>query len=314
MQKISVCMPCYNAVDFVEAAVRSVLGQTWQNLELIVVDDGSTDGSSQVLAGFQSNPRVKLVTQQNLGQCAAANRAFREATGDYIKFFDADDLLSPDFLEKQIVKLQGRQDALASSEWGRFYGSDISTFKLNRQSVWRDMKATDWLVEAWADAHPMMQCALWLIPRQILEKSGGWDEELSLINDFEFFARVLCHSEEVLFTPQATLFYRSGVPGSLSGQKSRKAAESALSSLLRGTRHLLERRDDRAARISCANMLQDFIYTNYPDHSDLRSVASNRISELGGSTLSPYGPPNFHRLRRIVGWRTARRIQQIVGR
>ena len=77
-----------------------------------------------------------------------------------------------------------RQDAIASSRWGRFYSDDLSTFSLNQQSVWRDMPAIEWLVEAWADAQPMMQCGLWLIPRAIIDTAGGWDESLSLINDF----------------------------------------------------------------------------------------------------------------------------------
>jgi hypothetical protein len=174
------------------------------------------------------------------------------------------------------------------------------------------MEATEWLVEAWRDARPMMQCALWLIPRQVLERSGGWDEDLSLINDFEFFSRVLCHTEEVLFTPGATLSYRSGLKSSLSGQKSRKAVESAFKSLTKGAEHLLARRADTETKRSCANLFQDFIYTYYPDHADLLHAMKARITELGGSDLPPDGPPRFQKLRRLLGWRMARRIKQLL--
>jgi glycosyltransferase involved in cell wall biosynthesis len=310
---VSVCMPCYNAASHVGAALDSVLAQTWPRVEIVAVNDGSTDRSGEVLDAY-SKRGVKVIHQENRGQCAAANRALREASGDYIKFFDADDLLSPEFIERQMLRLDGKCNALASAEWGRFCDDDLATFRLNPQSVWRDMAATDWLVEAWQDARPMMQCALWLIPRQILERCGGWDEELSLINDFEFFARVLCHTEEILFTPGATLYYRSGLSGSLSGQTSRKAVESAFHSLTRGTSHLLERRNDAAARKSCANVLQDFIYTYYPAHPDLRKRLKARIAQLGGSDLSPDGPPNFQRLRRVVGWKIARRVERAASR
>lgn len=303
-------MPCHNAASYVAAALDSVLAQTWTNLEIIVVNDGSTDGSAEILERYKDRG-VRVIHQENRGQCAAANRAFAESTGDYIKFFDADDLLSPDMIERQMVRLFGRRDAVASAEWGRFYG-ELSTFKSNPQSVWRDMESTDWLVEAWGDARPMMQCALWLIPRPILEQSGGWDEELSLINDFEFFARVLCHSKEVLFTPEAILYYRSGISGSLSGQKSCRAIESQYHSLLRGVGHLLARRQDPAAMLSCANILQDFIYTYYPDHVDLRAKLARRILELGGSDLDPDGPPRFLALQKIVGWKAAKRIQKLL--
>lgn len=215
---VSICIPCHNAAPYIGAALDSVLAQTWKKLEIIVVNDGSTDGSAEVLERYREHG-VRVINQDNRGQCAAANRAFAESTGDYIKFFDADDLLSPEMIERQMARLNGRTDAVASAEWGRFHGN-LSTFKSNPQSVWRNMEPTEWLVEAWSDARPMMQCALWLIPRPILVQCGGWDEELSLINDFEFFARVLCHAKEVLFTPDAVLYYRSGISGSLGTEES----------------------------------------------------------------------------------------------
>ena len=307
---VSICIPCHNAAPYVGAALDSVLVQTWKNLEIIVVNDGSTDGSAEVLEHYKERG-IRVIHQENRGQCAAANRAFAESTGDYIKFFDADDLISPEMIEKQMGRLAGRTDAVALSEWGRFHG-DLGTFKSNPQSVWRDMEPSEWLVEAWHDARPMMQCALWLIPRPILVQCGGWDEELSLINDFEFFARVLCHSKEVLFTPEAVLYYRSGLSGSLSGQKSRRAVESQYHSLLRGTGHLLAVRQDPAAKLSSANMLQDFIYTYYPDHADLGAKLARRVLELGGSDLSPDGPPRFLALQRIIGWKAAKRIQKLL--
>jgi len=310
---VSVCIPCHNAASYVGQAIDSILDQTWQAIEIIVVDDGSTDGSSTILDAYSSS-RLRVIHQENRGQCAAANRAFAEAQGDLIKFFDADDLLAPESIGHQVRRLNGRKDAIASAQWGRFYNDAPSTFKLNPQSVWCDLPSLDWLTEAWFDARPMMQCGLWLIPRPILERSGGWDESLSLINDFEFFARVLCNTNEVLFTPEATLYYRSGLQGSLSGQKSRKAVESAFHSLLKGTGHLLERRSDPQARLSCANVLQDFIYTYYPDHPDLRALIQQRISELGGSDLEVSGGPRFHQLRRLVGWKAAKRVQKLGGR
>jgi len=312
--RISLCMPCFNAGPYVGAAIASILGQTWRNLELVVVDDGSTDDSLEAIGRFSSDSRLRVIRQENRGQCAAANRALQEATGDFIKFVDADDLLSTDFLERQMNRLAGRRDAVASAEWGRFYQDDLGTFRKNPESVWRDMEATDWLVESWMDARPMMQCALWLIPREVLDRCGGWNEKLSLINDFEFFARVLCHVEDVLFTPGAVLYYRSGLSGSLSGRRSRAAVESACHSLLTGTGHLLARRRDTAARRACANLLQDFDHTYYPEHPDLRRVTRARVRELGGSDLSPDGPPRFQALRRVVGWKLARRVQRAFGR
>lgn len=305
---VSICIPCHNAVSYIGPALESSLAQTYSNIEVILVDDGSTDGSADVARQFRSRG-VTLITE-NCGSAAKArNRALKEASGDYVKFFDADDVMSADHIRLQMERLDGREDAVASSEWGRFYNDDLSSFISNPQNVWRDMMATDWLVEAWYDARPMMQPGMFLIPRKILNQTGGWDEDLTLIDDFEFFARVLCHSRDVLFTPGAVLHYRSGLSGSLSQQKNDEAIRSAFHSVCRGTAHLLKCRNDQLARKSCANIFQDFIFTHYPRYKDLRKVLQNRILELGGSDLVPDGSPRFQLLCKVAGWRIARRVE-----
>jgi glycosyltransferase involved in cell wall biosynthesis len=309
---VSILVPCHNAEKFVAASIRSALEQTWQCKEIIVVDDDSTDSSWKILEHL-TQPGIKTFRHQKGNASATRNRAFQESTGEFIKFFDADDLLEPKTIELQMARLAGSTTAVASAEWGRFYGDDISTFRLNPQSVWRDMNPLDWLVESWMDAHSMMQPGLFLMPRSVIEQSGLWDERLSLIDDCEFFARVLCHASEVRFTPGARLYYRSGIDGSLSGRKSRRAVESAFHSLLDGTAHLLARRQDRKAKLACANLLQDFIYTYYPGHTDLRRRMEERIKELGGSNLPPSGPPRFEQLRKLTGWKLARRVQRLAG-
>ena len=310
---VSVLMPCYNAERYVAQALDSVLAQTWPAIEIIVVDDGSTDGSAAVLERYASRG-VRVLRQANNGQCAAANRAWAASSGELIKFFDADDVMAPDMIELQALRLGARRDAVAMGEWARFYGEDPLDAQFVPLGMYGDAKPADWLAKEWMNARPMMQCALWLLPRAVLERSGGWDERLSLINDFEFFARVLLEASEILYAPGARFHYRSGVEGSLSGRRSRKAVESAFLSLILGTKHLLAAEDSRRTRRACANVLQDFDYTYYPDHADLRARARERVAELGGSDLPPDGPPGFQRARRLVGWRLARRAQRLAER
>jgi GT2 family glycosyltransferase len=311
---VSICIPAYNAEDYVADAIDSALVQTWSPLEIVVVNDGSTDRTGEILDAYdEEHGRVRVLHQANQGQCAAANDAYRAAEGDLIKFFDADDLLSPQFVEKQVHELEGSTKHVASAEWARFY-DDPAEATFEPEPVWRDMDPVDWLVTAWKDARPMMQCALWLIPRPVLEEAGLWDERLSLINDFEFFARVLVHTEGVRFAPGARLYYRSGLDDSLSGQDSRKHVESAFRSLMDGTQHLLDREDTPRTRRAAANMLQDFIYKYYPEHANLRAEMNERIKELGGSDLEPKGPPGFEILRPILGWKLARRTQRFAER
>jgi glycosyltransferase involved in cell wall biosynthesis len=304
---ISVCMPCYNAGRYVGQALDSVLAQTYPNIEMIVVNDGSKDNCAQVLEQYRGKG-VKVVHQENRGQCAAANRAFAESTGEYIKYFDADDLLSPNFIEAQIKRLQGCTDAVASAKWGRFYNDDPATHRIEQEpALWRDMDPADWLVESWISARSMMQCGLWLIPRQVIERVGGWDESLTLNNDFEFFARILCGVREVLFCADAVLYYRSGTPGCLSSSNSRRAYESQCRTLLTGTGHLLTRRNDARARLAVANTCQQGVYDFYP-HKDLCRTMEQRIAECGGARLRPAGGRIFQTLSMVMGWKLAKRV------
>lgn len=311
---VSICIPSYNEERYIIGAIKSVLSQTWSPVEVIVVDDGSTDKTRALLKECDQYSNVEIIFQENQGCAAAArNRAYQESSGELIKFFDADDLLSPEFIERQVHELNGSRSHIASAEWARFY-ENPSEAAFEPEPVWKDMDPVDWLVTAWSDARPMMQPALWLIPRPILEHTGTWDERLTLIDDFEFSTRVLLESEGIRFTPGAKLYYRSGLEDSLSGKQSREHVESAFLSLMTGTQHLIDQENTPRTRRAAANMLQDFIYKHYPYHSGLREKVNQRIKELGGSDLSPQGPPGFQVLRRVVGWKVARRVERFATR
>lgn len=305
---VSVLIPAYNAEQFIRAALISVLNQTYRNIEIIVVDDGSTDNTYSILEECIVKG-VKVIRQENLGQCAANNRAFAESKGEYIKFFDADDLLNAEFIERQVERLNGSTTCVASAEWGRFYNDNPDTFKLSPESVWRDMTPIDWLVESLQDGINMMQCALWLIPREVLNKSGLWDERLSLNNDFDFFIRVLLASDGVRFTPGARLYYRSGVEGSLSQSFNRPALEAAVLSNRLGVKKILTAENSPRTRQVCANALQIWAYNCYPVYPDMAISLEKEISQLGGSNIDFPGGAAAGYLARCIGWKLTKRLQ-----
>ena len=306
-------MPCYNAERYVGEAIESVLNQTYKNIELIVVNDGSTDRSGEVLERYKARG-VKVFTEKCGNASRARNRAFREAKGEYVKFFDADDILSPEMVERQVERLAGREDCVAMSEWGRFYNDDIKTFRPNPQSVWRDMGGVDWLVEAIRDAQPMMQAGMFLIPRQLIIRAGPWIENSSPIDDFEYFCRLFCEAKQVLFVGRTTLCYRSGIQNSLSRQKNREARQLQCESLILGTGYILKKRQDAEARLACANMCQHFLYDLYPKHPDLQERLRKRVQKCGGAQIKPSGGKYFQMLRPWIGWKLARRLQRAAGR
>src|SRR5690606_1936339 len=98
---VSVLIPAYNSAMWIGDALRSALDQTHENVEVIVVDDGSTDETLAVARRYES-ARMKVISQENAGGCAARNRALAEAQGTFIQYLDADDLLAPDKIERQM--------------------------------------------------------------------------------------------------------------------------------------------------------------------------------------------------------------------
>ena len=98
MELVSIIMPTYNCGRFIADAIQSVLAQTYKAWELIIVDDGSTDNTADIVTSF-SDPRIRyLSNEQNMGAALTRNKALREAKGHYIAFLDADDLWTPEKL------------------------------------------------------------------------------------------------------------------------------------------------------------------------------------------------------------------------
>ena len=101
--KVSIIVPIYNTKKYLEACLSSIKNQTHKNLEIILVDDGSTDNSGKIADAFaKSNKCIKVIHQKNAGQSAARNAGLKKATGDFISFIDSDDEIAPDFYESHL--------------------------------------------------------------------------------------------------------------------------------------------------------------------------------------------------------------------
>ncbi|WP_420392416.1 glycosyltransferase family 2 protein [Acuticoccus sp.] len=302
---ISVLIPCRNAAPYLEEALASVARQDWPNLDVVLVDDGSTDGSPDIAAAW---PRVRVLTGAASGAGAARNAALRAACGDYVIFFDADDVMGPGHLSALFDAASPVRGAIGMAQWARFRGAPSSALFPQRTTYW-DAPGIDWLIADWADGLPMTQPGMFLIPRTLLDAVGGWDERLSLNDDFEFFCRLLSRSAGVRFAPAAQLHYRAGLPGSLSQRGDERALRSALSAAILGTGHVLAAEDSPRTRRAAANIVRGFDYNYYPVAPHLRRRARAHAAALGGADAIPVGPPLFHRLRRVFGWRLARRME-----
>jgi glycosyltransferase involved in cell wall biosynthesis len=309
---VSVLIPCYNAEKYLGETLESVFRQTWQNIEVIVVDDGSEDKSASIIDTFQ-RPNLKLIQQENRGQTVALNTCVAHANGDFVQYLDADDLIAKDKIGLQVACLAGDTKAVATAEWGRFYRSaDEACFQSD--STWRDLGSLDWLALSRAEGLGMMFPALWLIPMPIVRAIGPWREDLTLNNDAEYFTRVLLAAQRVLFCAGARCYYRSGLAGSLSGQKTAKAWASQVRVLELCESYVRAREDSERMRKGFALSWQHLAHACFPYDKGTARYALERARMLHSITINPDGGRTFHIISKLLGWRVARVLQVASGR
>jgi glycosyltransferase involved in cell wall biosynthesis len=301
---VSVIMPAFNAAPYIAAAIESVLQQTYTPIEFIVVDDGSKDDTRRIAQRYPSE-LVQVFSTENRGQSAACNLGFSKSIGEYIKFFDADDLLAPEHIALQANRLASRPDCIATGEVWRFWQKPAQDSLYEPLANWKDLHPLDWLIADCGKGLGMMQAGLFLFPRQFVEQSGGWAEQLTLLNDLDFCSRVLLQANRVLYCPGARLYYRSGLSHSLSAQHQPKHLQSSFQSLEKTTRLLLTAEDSPRVRSVLARYWKARSFHYYPTSPRLFRRAEVWTDTLGGSNLAPFGGFSGI-LSRFIGWKTVK--------
>lgn len=202
---VSIIIPCYNARNWVAEAIHSCFNQTYPFIEVIVVDDGSTDGSLQVLEGFGS--RIKLKAGPNRGGNVARNDGFSLSTGEYIQYLDADDYLLPDKIAKQVRFLEETNADVVYGDW-RFQVHQPNGFtyleRIAISGVPEDILES--LIDGWWWVAP----GAILYRRRVVDKVGGWDAQphLRLADDRDFFTSVAMSGVVVRYLPGCDFIYR----------------------------------------------------------------------------------------------------------
>ena len=316
--RVSILIPAYNAQLSIAATLESMLAQTWPDKEIIVVDDGSKDETMAVARQFDSRG-VRLITQQNQGASAARNRAFRESTGDFIQFIDADDLLSPAKIEAQVHVLQSSPRKIAVCEWIYFTdGTDPD--KGLAHHGWPAIDCDDplsWLIELLGPEGPfgMVPHGAWLTPREVALEAGPWDEVVSPEDDGEYFARVVLASSGVRRSPG--LFYYRKFPGggSFSTTRAEPLARGRLYSTDMKAKLVLSHTSDPRAKRALANCYMHQAFGSYPDFPHITRLALQRVRELGGTDyVPPFGTWRGQLLKRIIGWKATKRANVLYHR
>jgi len=312
---VSIIIPVYNKAVYVAEALDSALAQSYPNTEIILVDDGSTDGSFEILKTyFEKFPdKINLIDQENQGVSAATNRGIQAAKGEYIQFLDADDLLSPDKIANQMGLLQNQApEVMASCDWVIFK-DDISRCSRLPYGVFVDFESgLDLLLRFW-NYQEMMAISSWLTNRSLIEKAGLWDETLTINQDGEFFCRVLVSAKKIIYESKGKVFYRQPEEGNVSQQKSFKAAESLLDSYCSYEKNVFKVERSERVKKSLKKVYQKFLYDIYPEYPELLQQAKNRIRDLGINEKTFIGGPKFRLLSKLLGFETALRFKRFLS-
>lgn len=204
--KVSVIMPTYNRAYVLWRAIQSVLDQTEQHWELLVVDDGSTDCTGRLLEEFR-DPRISVIETSNGGPSAARNVGLERAVGDYVAYLDSDNTWRPSFLEEMLDTASRTDDVL----W--YCGATVSFWDRDAAGNWRlierapEPRRQYGLDHIWRLKSPDTNCLLHR--RDVALEVGGWDEDCRWLEDWDFFLRVaLRYPDGICWIPSVLVDYR----------------------------------------------------------------------------------------------------------
>jgi hypothetical protein len=216
---VSIVIPVHDAAELVVDAVASALAQTHPRVEVVVVDDGSRDDPAAALARFAAaGGRLRLLRQENRGAAAARNRGIAEARGDLVHFLDADDVLDPDAVERQLAAFRAVPDAELCAARYRATGGDPGPGKRSGPPFGDTWCPTRDLLAAWVRRYPFHTSTV-LVPRFVLAEVGGFDEGFEQGEDARYWFALALRDTRVaaIDAPLVTRRFRAG---SLSGTES----------------------------------------------------------------------------------------------
>jgi glycosyltransferase involved in cell wall biosynthesis len=309
---VSILIPAYNAENWIAQTIESAIAQTWPRKEIIVVDDGSRDRTADEARRFASK-ELAVVTVENQGAAAARNHGLKLSQGDYIQWLDADDLLGPDKINRQLAALQedDRERTLLSGPWAYFnFRTDRARFVAT--SLWHDLSPVDWLLRKMGE-NLHMQTATWLTSRELAQKAGPWDTRLLGDDDGEYFCRVLLASNGTRFVPDARVFYRLSPSSRLSQiGTSNKKKDAMLVSMKLHMEYLRSLETSERVRNVCLAYMQNWFDVFYPERPEIVAELQGLAAQLEGRLETPRLRRKYAWMEPIFGFNIAKRAQIVL--
>jgi glycosyltransferase involved in cell wall biosynthesis len=217
---VSVIMPAYNAADYIEEAIESVLIQSYRNFELIVIDDGSTDNTRDIVASFKDD-KIKYYYQKNKGLAGAHNTGIKNSQGLFLIKLDSDDIMKPDFITEHIQMFEKHPEADLVYCDDCLIDENSNQIRVIERPEYTDRKTL---------IRDLFHCGFPVVPfrtcirRSIFDKIGFFDEKLRMAEDYDMLRRFVKHGLKIQHLPSA-LYLRRMTSDSLSRNYSTRNAK-----------------------------------------------------------------------------------------
>lgn len=199
---VSIIIPCFNSERWLKESIESCLNQTYAPVEVIVIDDGSTDASLEIIKRY--GDKIRWETGPNRGANYARNRGFALSKGDYIQYLDADDLLLPEKIAHQLNYLEETGADVVCSDYQRIKYLPDGT----QVTVTRICGPQDDFLEFLLLCKRWMQTANPLFKRAVIEASGGWDETLKAAQDVDLHRAIAINGAKFVYLPGIYMMHR----------------------------------------------------------------------------------------------------------
>lgn len=320
MDLVSVIIPAFNAESFIRETIQSILDQSHKNIEIIVVNDGSTDKTEDIILSF-NDKRLRYFYQSNSGSPKAKNLGLKKARGVYVQFLDSDDILSIDKIENQVKILEERPNAITWCSTFKFDKTDIAgkskIENIDLEILYKITTPLDFLLSLNGSVGRvgMVQPNAYLTRLSTICKSGNWNESLnrSPDDDSEFFARVILCSSEVLYDEKSMNFYRKSGLNSLSKKKDLLHAFGALETIIIKFNVIKQYLNDEKVDKLFATHLSLCAYEYGVEYPVIINKVEHEIKKLGFSNIMPVGGKRFSTFAKIFSFKYAIQLKRYLG-
>lgn len=283
MIKVSILIPLHNSEKYISETIESALSQSYENIEILIFDDGSTDESFHIAKQYENKYKnVKVFTHENSGAQITRNKLFELSSGKYIQYLDADDLLDKNKIKNQMDMLKNEDSrSVIFGQWSTFSNSNLDVVRFKKLSVYKNYNdPIQFLIDLWANIEAISPHA-WLVPRILIEESDRWNLDLIKNQDGEFFARIVAKSSKVVFCEDSKVYYRLDSQNSVSKNFSIKAVESVLLSIDSYAKVLEAYLDRPNSKYALARIYSHFLFSIYPENKEVISLVKSRLEFLG---------------------------------